>query len=193
MAVATGTSALAVAAVTAILKDLLTNHLVRANISNLLGDVTISVRPPDQKETGGVDAARIHLMLYRLTPNTSWRSHPSGTGSSLSLDLHYLVSAHAGQDLQTEVLLGHVLEAFTATPVLDGETVRRALESGNGSGLAGALASPSLIEHLANSNPEIVPEFPGLEELARIWSAWQTRYQPSLAYCVRNVPAGASP
>lgn len=193
MTVATGTSALVVAAVSAILKDLLTNHVVRSSMSNMLGDVTISLRPPDQKESGGVESARINLALYRITPNTSWRAHDAMPGAGLTLDLHYLLSAYAGQDLQTELLLGHAMQAFASKPLLDGDTIRQALVNGADGPLPQALATPQLVEQLERSNLEILPEFPGLDELARLWSAWQSRYQPSLAYCVRNVPAGALP
>src|SRR5438067_457520 len=102
-------SALAIAAVTAVLKNLLDNRLIEQGVAATLGDVTVSAQPPDRISVGADEKSQLNLFLYRLTPNTGWRKTDSrngnGHGPSLALDLHYLLTAYGEQDLQAEILL----------------------------------------------------------------------------------------
>jgi hypothetical protein len=67
-------SALAIASVTAVLKNLLDNRLVEHGIAANLGDVTVTALPPDRVPIGTEERSQINLFLYRVTPNSSWRS-----------------------------------------------------------------------------------------------------------------------
>jgi hypothetical protein len=81
-------SALAIASVTAVLKNLLDNRLIQHGVAASLGDVSVTALPPDRIATGTDERSQINLFLYRVTPNTGWRGRsltferqPSGAGS----------------------------------------------------------------------------------------------------------------
>ncbi|MBD0326353.1 MAG: DUF4255 domain-containing protein, partial [Pyrinomonadaceae bacterium] len=68
-------TALAIASVTAVLKDLLHNGLIDHDLVSSLGDVLVSALPPDRidiSETTG--NSQLNLFLYQVTPNTGWRN-----------------------------------------------------------------------------------------------------------------------
>jgi hypothetical protein len=67
-------TALAIAGVTAVLRDLLNDGLINHNISGLLGSsVTVSVQAPDRVVTGSTPEAS-QLNLFMVTPNLGWRN-----------------------------------------------------------------------------------------------------------------------
>src|SRR2546423_8323610 len=121
-------SALGIAAVTAVLKNLLDNRLIEQGVAASLGDVSVSALPPDRIATGADERSQLNLFLYRVTPNTGWRRSSVSLGDShngqngrngrdgeakrappapLALDLHYLLTAYGEQDFQAEILLGY--------------------------------------------------------------------------------------
>ncbi len=122
-------TALAIAGVTAVLRDLLNDGLINHNISGLLGSsVTVSVQAPDRVVTGSTpEASQLNLFMYMVTPNFGWRNEglPGRDGSGrtrltnppLALDLHYLLSAYSGADLHAEILLGYAMQLLHETPV----------------------------------------------------------------------------
>ena len=192
-------SALAIAAVTAVLKDLLDNRLVQANVIGDVGDVSVTALPPDRITIGQDERAQLNLFMYRVSPRSGWRrgrvapEEQDGHASpSLALDLHYLLSAYGEQDLQAEILLGYAIQLFQETPVLTGDAIRKTLKgsSSNGSRHAtvparSALASSSLGEQV--DRVTVCPEFLGMEEMTRLWSALQAHYRPSAVYEVSAV------
>ena len=185
-------SALAVASVTAVLKNLLEDRLVTAGLSAPLGDPEVSALPPDRVQVGAEERSQLNLFLYRVTPNSGWRStgHNGGTRKSmLALDLHYLLTAYGGQDFVAEILLGSAMQVLLETRSLSGDAIRRALavvapngSAGIVSGGRALLASSGLAEQVEQIT--ISPEFMSTEELSRLWSALQARYRPSAAYRV---------
>lgn len=66
-------TALAIAGVTAVLRDLLNDGLINHNISGLLGSsVTVSVQAPDRVVTGSTpEASQLNLFMYMVTPNSA--------------------------------------------------------------------------------------------------------------------------
>jgi hypothetical protein len=192
-------SALAIAAVTAILKDLLDNRLVQKNVIGDVGDVTVTALPPDRVTIGSDERAQLNLFMYRVTPHVGWRRsrvtpdpQEQHAAPPLMLDLHYLLSAYGEQDLQAEMLLGHAIQLFQETPVLTGDAIRSALKptSSNGARHAtspahAALASSGLAEEVDRLT--ICPEFLGMEETTRLWSALQAHYRPSAVYEVSAI------
>ena len=78
-------TALAIAGVTAVLRDLLNDGLINHNISGLLGSsVTVSVQAPDRVVTGSTpEASQLNLFMYMVTPNLGWRNEglPGRDGS----------------------------------------------------------------------------------------------------------------
>lgn len=129
-------SALAIAGVTAVLRHILETGLVEHDVAGLLGNgVTVTVAAPTAAG-GPRDGARVDLALYSVDPNASHRNatlpsrDPSGLRSSdppLALDLHYLLSIHARDELHAEVLLGYAMLLLRERSVLTRETIRAAL------------------------------------------------------------------
>ena len=69
-------SALAIAGVTAVLRDLLNDGLINHNVSGLLGStVTVSAVPPDRVvPANGAESTQLNLFLHQVTFNTGWRN-----------------------------------------------------------------------------------------------------------------------
>src|SRR4051794_1347570 len=121
-------NALAIASVTAVLKDLLNNGVIDHQLSGAVGEVTVSALPPDRILIDGQDeTSRINLFLYRVTPNQGWRNAalPSrdadGNRSSnppLALDLHYLLTTYGAAEFHAEILLGYAMQMIHETPIL---------------------------------------------------------------------------
>jgi Pvc16 N-terminal domain/IPT/TIG domain len=190
-------SALAIAAVTAVLRDLLNNGLIDQNISSLLGNVIVSALPPDRIDvTSDNQQSQLNLFLYQVTPNTGWRNVglPSRNGEGerisnppLALNLHYLLTAYGAQDLHSEILLGYGMQLLHETPVLPRAAIRNSLalstHVGGGSGLPPqmqALLTSELAEQV--EQVKIIPESLNTEEISRMWSAMQANYRPTAAY-----------
>jgi hypothetical protein len=194
-------SPLAIAGVTALLRNLLDDGLVQASVSGSTGTrVTVTAVPPD---TIAVDPANVqtqlNLFLHQVTPNASWRNAalPSRDGRGarltnppLALDLHYLLTAYGSAELHAEIVLGYAMHVLHEAPVLDRAAVRAALA---GATVDGAILPPAFqalsAADLADQVEQlrITPETLGSEEMSRLWSALQARYRPTAAYQVSVV------
>ncbi|MGH8080876.1 MAG: DUF4255 domain-containing protein, partial [Lysobacter sp.] len=184
-------NALAIAAVTASLRDLINDSLIGLDLSSI-GSVGVSALPPDRILTGENEPNQINLFLYQVSANTGWRNNflPSRDGAGqrltnppLALDLHYLISAYGNQDLSADALLGLAMQALHEVPALDRERLRSVLGPptppfGNFS----ALSLADQVEWL-----KITPQFLSVEELSKLWTSAQARYRPSMAYQVSVV------
>src|SRR4051812_10932806 len=129
-------SPLAIAAVTATLKDLLNDGLLNHDLSSAVGSVSVTALPPDRISTGTAEPNQLNLFLYRVTPNSGWQNTalPSRdangtrlTNAPLALDLHYLLTAYGSQDLNAEVLLGYAMHLLHETPMLTRQQLRTVL------------------------------------------------------------------
>jgi hypothetical protein len=187
-------SALAVAGVTAVLRDLLIDGLIDNDVSGAVGNVTVSLLPPD-RVVSGTEASQLNLFLYQVSPNSGWRNEglPSRDGSGrqrlanapLALNLHYLLSANSAEDLHAEILLGYAMQLLHETPVLTRGAIRTALHPAPD---VGATLPPAL-RALADSGLEdqveqikITPESLSTEDLSKLWSATLSHLRPSAAY-----------
>jgi hypothetical protein len=190
-------NALAIASVTAVLRDLLNNGLIDSNISSVIGNVVVSTLAPDRIDITSTDQqSQLNLFLYQVTPNASWRNvglparNAAGERISnppLALNLHYLLTAYGAQDLHAEILLGYGMQLFHETPVLPRKAIRTSLQNpaqvGAGSGLPAAmqaLFTSELAEQVEQI--KIAPETLNTEEISRMWSAFQAHYRPTVAY-----------
>jgi len=195
-------NALAIAGVTAVLRDRLNDGLVNHNVSGVLGStVTVSVKPPDRVvPADGTESSQLNLFLYQVTPNLGWRneglpSHdPTGrhrlTNPPLALNLHYLLSSYSGGDLHAEILLGYAMQLMHEFPVITREMIRTTL---NPSPEIGVELPPAL-RALADSGLadqvellRITPEHLNTEEISKLWTATQSSYRPTTAYQVSVV------
>ena len=189
-------NALAIASVTAVLKDLLNNGVIDHQLSGVVGEVTVSALPPDRLLIAGqAETSRINLFMYHVTPNQGWRnvSLPSRNADGdrtsnppLGLNLHYLLSTYGANEFDAEVLLGYAMQLLHETPVLTRESIRRTLAPAspvNGAALPpplNALVASELADQVEQIR--VVPETMSLEEVSKLWTAIQSHYRPTAAY-----------
>ncbi len=182
--------ALAVAAATVVLVDLLENRLIQREVANTIGALTMTALPPDRITVGADERSGLNLFLYRVTANTRWRHDASPrVVSPLSLDLHYLLTAYGEREYEAEILLGYSMQALHETPRLDSEAIGTALAPGSGSGrhLSPIRAALAAYDRAGLIQLTISPEFLSMEDMSRLWSSLQARYRPSMAYTVSAV------
>ncbi len=190
-------SALAIAAVTAVLRNLLDNGLIDDQVAAAVGSVNVTARAPDLITLDQNSPSQLNLFLYHVTPNAAWRNVglPSRdargerlTNPPLALDLHYLLTAYAARDLHAEILLGYGMQLLHESPTLPREAIRVALGvsdlvDNSSSALPAeltALGGAGLAEQIEAI--KIVPEALSGEETSKLWAAFQTHYRPSAAY-----------
>jgi Pvc16 N-terminal domain len=194
-------NALAVAGVTAVIKDLLDSGMIEHQVTDAMGQgVTVSAVAPDTIPLTGPEATpRLNLFLHKVTPNGGWRnvglpSHDSAGNRvgnpPLALDLHYVITAYGTADLQAEVLLGYAMQLLHETPVFTRQAIRTALNPSpvNGSILPTiyqALRAADLADQVEQI--KITPATVNTEEMSQIWSALQAHYRPTAAYQVSVV------
>jgi hypothetical protein len=189
---------LAIGAVSAVLRNLLDDGIVDAGTP--LGAVDVTAVAPDTIDLD--DPAlppTLNLFLHRVTPNAGWRNEglPSRGANGqrisrppLALDLHYLVTAYAGEDFQAEILLGYAMHLLHERPVLDRATIRRALDP---SPLGTSILPPAFAALVAADLAKqveavtISPEPMDTEEMSRLWAAIQSPYRPTVSYLVSVV------
>lgn len=189
-------SALAIASVTHVLKDLLNNGLIDHDLSSTLGNVMVTALPPDRIDTTTANTqSQLNLFMYRVTPNLGWRNVglPSRdergdrvSNPPLALDLHYLLTAYGANELHGEILLGYGMQLLHETPALARDAIRRSLAPPSaviGGGLPAelqALFTSELAEQI--EQVKITPEALNTEEISKLWAAFQAKYRPSSAY-----------
>lgn len=194
-------SPLAIATVTAVLRDLLNNGLIDHNIVGALGsNVTVSAVPPDTITISGPNAkSQLNLFLHQVTPNAALRNSglPSRDGRGqrlgnppLALDLHYLVTAYGSDELHAEILLGYAMYLLHERPVMERKAIRTAVAGSTVDTsilpLAyQALSAADLADQL--EQVKIIHDPMSTEEMSKLWSAMQAHYRTSAAYTVTVV------
>jgi hypothetical protein len=195
-------NALALAGVTAVLRDLLNDGIVNKNVAGLVGQtVTVTTLPPDRVAAeDGTEATQLNVFLRQVTPNLGWRNEglPSRDAAGrarlsnppLALDLHYLITAYGAADLHAEIVLGYAMQLLHENPVLTRDAIRVTLQRPPDD----EATLPSALRALAGSGLQdqveqlrITPEFLNTEELSKFWTAAQARYRSSAAYQVAVV------
>ena len=189
---------LAVGGVTAVLMWLLNQELQAAGPSSILPSaVSITAVSPDLITVGSNEQPQLNLFLYYVSLNPALRNLdlPSldGAGNKVSnpplaLNLHYLVSGY-GTTPQTqligEVLLGWGMKVLHDNAVVSRASIQAALSAQSSQTSVAYLALSTLAgqaEHL-----RITPEALTIEEIYRLWPAFQARYRPSSAFQVSVV------
>lgn len=189
-------SPLAIAAVTAVLKDLLNDGLLNHDLASI-GSFSVTALPPDRISTGQNEPNQLNIFLYQVTANPGWRNFglPSRDGDGvrltaapLALDLHYLLTAYGSQDLNAEILLGYSMQLLHETPVLSRTQLRTVLGAPspvNGlisplPSIFGTLSAIDLADQIELI--KITPVFMTTEELSKMWTGMQARHRLSVAY-----------
>jgi hypothetical protein len=195
-------SALAIAGVTAVLRDRLNEGVVNHDVSAVTGStVSVSTLAPDRViPAEGTEPSQLNVFLYQVTPNAGWRneSFPSRdasgrhrlTNAPLALDLHYLITAYGSEPLHREILLGYAMQLLHEYPVLTREMIRTALNPSPDVGTdlppaLRALAESGLADQVETL--KITPQYLNTEEMSKLWTATQSNFRPSAAYQVSVV------
>jgi hypothetical protein len=171
-------NALAISAVTATLRDLLTQG-VHADSALADADVTAA---PVHKAPRDETKNQVNLFLYRTSPNTGWSNGDAPTARPgedarppLALDLHYLLTVYGadGDEVLAHRLLGRTMRVLHDHPVLGRQEIASALP-GNDLG--------DQVERI-----RITPQPLSLDEMSKLWNAFQKEYRTSTAYHVSVV------
>lgn len=176
----------AIAGLTATLQHVLSNGLIDHGVTAAVGGtVDVKAVSPDRVETNGtLSNPTLNIFLYQVTPNTGWRNvdlasrNHSGDRLSnppLALDVHYILSAYAEDDLHAEMLLGGVMHLLHEMPGLDRTRITAALTP-----LTSDLRDCGLADQVERI--KITPEHLNSEEMSKLWSAIQSNYRPSIVY-----------
>jgi Pvc16 N-terminal domain len=194
-------NALAIAAVTRLLKDMLNNAVVDGDISADLGtDVLVTAQPPDRvlDANSEVQRTQLNLFLHRVTPNAALRNTdlPTRNGRGdliarpkLALDLHYLLTAYATEELHAEILLGYAMELFHENAILPRGMVRNALQNGVNGGILPPAFRSAAASRLADQLEliKITPQTLSMDDMSKLWTALQTNYRTTVGYEVSVV------
>lgn len=195
-------TALAIAGVTAVLRDLLNDELVNSNVAGIVGQsVTVTTLPPDRVvPPDGPENSQLNVFLRHATPNLGWRNEglPSRdvagrsrlSNPPLALDLHYLVSAYGAEPLHAEILLGHAMQLLHENPAIPREALRNSLQQVADPDqilppALRALASSGLADQVEQLR--ITPEYLDNENMSKFWTATLAHYRPCAAYQVSVV------
>jgi hypothetical protein len=170
-------NALAIAAVTATLRN-----LIIAGVSDLPHQ-RVTTKPLDKARPNGAAADQLNIFLYQTASNAAWRNmdmprqvRSGETGQPpLALNLHYLITAYGENDDETKShqWLGKAMSVLHDHPLLGAKEIKDALK---GSELE------SQIERV-----RITPQSLTVEEMSKLWTAFQTQYRISAAYAVEVV------
>jgi len=170
-------SAVAIAAVTATLRNLLAHHIAP---QPHLADTIFTVQPPDQARQAQATANQLNLFLYHTAPNPAWsntdlqdwtRRGESGP-PPLALNLAYLLTAY-GRDNDarqpfSHLLMGHAMRLLHDNPLLGVADIRAALPD----------ADPGrMIERVRITHHPLT-----LDEITKLWTCLQTPHRLSACY-----------
>ncbi|BBX69950.1 DUF4255 domain-containing protein [Mycolicibacterium psychrotolerans] len=186
-------SQLALAAVSAVLRNLLDDGMVQAVPA--MGAIKVTAIAPDAIKLDDPDLGpSLNLFLYRVSPNQGWQNGmlpaygPNGGRTSnppLALNLHLLLTAYGASDFQAEILLGYAMSILHEHPVLDRAMMHRALTpTALGPSILPpafqALAASDLADQVEAVTLTLEPL--DTEGMSRLWSAIQSHYRPTAAY-----------
>ena len=183
---------LAIATVTTTLRDILDNA-----VSAIIPGATVTTQRPEKVGNGTQSQAGVNLYLYQVTPNAAWRNSdivirrsspqaPDNRGkdtieqhTQIPLNLHYLFSFYGDdQKLEPQRLLGRVVSAIEAKPILSLDSIRMAIQHNE------ALKQSDLDFQVENiERIKLAPLTLSLEDLSKLWSVFfQVPYALSVAY-----------
>jgi hypothetical protein len=167
----------AIAAVTATLRNLLTAGV--ATDTDLV-DATVTIQPPDRARANGNSANQINVFLYHVSPSSQWRNmpypgsaRPGDNGNPvLGLNLYYLITAF-GRDNDSQrpfshQLLGRAMSTLHDHPLLGADEIKSVLPGND------------LWNQVERVRFTLQPF--SMEEIAKLWTSFQTQYRLSVAY-----------
>jgi hypothetical protein len=176
---------LAIAAVTATLRGLLEQRITAVAVEDPNGDTVlngtvVTALPPD--EAANLSHTRqVNLFLYQVSPNAAWRNmdmprqtRPGESGQPLlPLTLYYLLTAYARENPEDTAFIGHrllgrAMSILHDRPLLDKDEIQDAL--------------PGNDLHKQVERVRLTLQPFSLEEMSKLWTAFQTQYRLSAVY-----------
>jgi hypothetical protein len=158
-------------------------QLLTAATRHVQGGADVSTRAPDRAREAPFGAKnQLNVFLYQTTLDAAWRNQDSPAakpGESgfppLPLVLHYLVTAYGEGDdeVKAQTVLGHALGVLHDHPVLGPDEFE------------GLLAGADLHQQL--ERVRITPQPLSVDELTKLWTAFQTNARLSACYEVSVV------
>lgn len=190
-------NALAIAAVTAVLRDLINDTMVDQGLSSIVGStVNVTALAPDLVKTDLTGTNQLNLFLYQVTPNIGWRNFDQPardargdriTQPLLALDLHYLLTAYSDKDLHAEIMLGYAMQYLHELCIVSREIIhdKETTWAASADASVRAMAKAQLADQVEQI--KIVPQGQSVEEMSKLWAAFQAKYRPTAGYLVTVV------
>lgn len=171
-------NSLSIAAVSATLRTLLFSHL-----QGEFPDVDVTTLPPDKARSKDATHHQINIFLFQVTHNPNLRNMEmptpgrmnEGGFAPLALRLSYMLTAYspADDDVASHKVLGKAMLVLHDHALLGAEEIRT------------ALAGNDL--HLQVERVRITPDQLSLEDVSKLWTAFQSQYRISVVYQVSAV------
>ena len=153
---------------------------VRNLLINGLGIPNVTVRALDLARKN-LTGDSVNLFLYQTSINAAWRNQDmpnkikaGETGQPpLPLCLYYLITAYSGDEseIKSQELLGKAMSILHDHPLLDADEIKATLTD---------VPDSDLYQQI--ERVRITPQPLSLEELSKLWAAFQTNYRLSAAY-----------
>lgn len=169
-------NALAIAAVTTSLVNLISTKIGADPSQNLPPGIGVTAQPPDAANNDTNFTHQVNLFLYHVMPNAAWRNMPiPARGDSaqppLALNLYYMITAYARDlgdigDIQSHNVLGRVMRVLFDHPVLSSADIT----------MPGSDVESQIDRIRITMQPLTI------EELYRLWTGFQTQYRLSVSY-----------
>ncbi len=170
-------SPLAIAAVTTSLRNLLAQGMAP---DAELADATITMQPPDRARPATATGNQLNVFLYHAVHNAAWRNRDlpaqvhegEPTQPPLALNLFYLLTAY-GRDNDAQrpfshMLLGRAMSILHDHPLLGASEI--------------AAAMPGSEVGVQVERVRLTPQPMPLEDLSKLWTAFQAQFRASVAY-----------
>jgi hypothetical protein len=188
-------NALAITAVTMTLQSVLMREFatpVLLPVDNTLAGTSVSVRPPDRASDEAA-GNRLNLFLFQTQINAALRNselaplRPGQGFPPLALNLSYLLTAYGPQndqngDLIAQRILGRAMSVLHDTPILLPAQIRDATSTISPAGDPFVSDLHEQIEHVRITSMPMT-----IEDMARLWTTFQTQYRISATYHVAVV------
>jgi hypothetical protein len=141
----------------------------------------VTLQSPREIERNQQQGNMVSLFLYQISENPYLKNQgiqvPEEGGESfppLYLDLHYLVTPYSTDPLQTENMLGTVMQILTDNAIITGSKV------------------PDTIAKSVH-DIHVIHQPLNIDEMTKIWSAFQdTGYHLSVSYLVTPIPIAST-
>lgn len=185
----------AIATVTAVLRNILEDSQKIIDKNDTVADASIVVKTSSPAKLDGSfnnGAGVLNLFLYRITynpaccnlnsPTRTKNGQPLIVKPTIALDLHYILTASAENDLKAQLMLSKAMITLHENSLIPKDKITETILKPK-SADKGILERSNLDTQVASLkiNLHILP----IEELTKIWSSFfQTDYQLSVAYKV---------